>query len=185
MKVMLGGSLRIGRLSDEGERLVRDSIAEGHQFEIGDAPGADALFQQFLKAEGASLVTIFFAGPRARFNLGNWTEVHIESGLKSKSHAMHGAKDRQMVKNCDMGLFAWDGKSLGTVTNALELLDQGKPFTLLLHDRQDALQISDLETLKSLFPEALVEASNRLEAARRRAVKLARQLREPGDTPLF
>lgn len=185
MKVMLGGSLKIGHLTEAIERLVKEAIAEGHHFEIGDAPGADALFQKLLKSEGSSLVTIFYAGPKARFNLGGWTQVQVESGLKSNSHRMHGAKDRQMVKNCDKGLFAWDGKSVGTVTNALEFLEQGKPFTLVLQSQLERHQISDFDTLNSFFPDVLLDASKRLAAARRRAEKISRETQKTSDKPLF
>ena len=61
-----------------------------------------------------------------RNNLGNWQVEKVESGLKSKSSAVHAFKDRKMSQIADVGLMIWDCKSAGTLSNVIDLLEQGK-----------------------------------------------------------
>jgi len=185
MKTMLGGSLKISHLSEEVETLLRSAMKQGDHFVVGDAPGADALFQKILKESGFVNVEVFFSGAKPRFNLGAWRSVHIDSGLRGKGHAMHGAKDRKMVEDSGKGLFAWDGISVGTVANAMDLFGQGKPFALVAQERSGALIINDLMTLSSRSPSIFNQAEKRLAAATRRAAKRNREAGESSPTTLF
>ena len=182
---MLGGSLKIGPLSEEVDTLLRSAIAGGDQFLVGDAPGADAQFQKVLGEAGSADVEVYFSGSRPRFNLGGWPCVHVDSGLRGKGHAMHGAKDRKMVEHSSKGLFAWDGISVGTVTNVLDLAGQGKPFALVVQEHSGVFMIDDLRALNSRFPSIVQEAENRLAAAARRAAKLIREAGKSSNTTLF
>ena len=185
VKTMLGGSLKIGHLSEEAQDLLRSAMEQGDHFMVGDAPGADALFQKFLKDAGSANVEIFFSGAKPRFNLGAWRDVHIDSGLKGKGHAMHGAKDRKMVEDSGRGLFAWDGMSVGTITNAIDLMGRGKSFVLVTQDSSGVSTIRDLVTLSSRFPSIFQQAEKRLAAATRRAAKRIREAGESSSTTLF
>lgn len=182
---MLGGSLKIGNLSEEVQDFLRSAMEQRDHFVVGDAPGADALFQKILKDAGATNVEVFFSGAKPRFNLGAWREVHIDSGLKGKGHAMHGAKDRKMVEDSDKGIFAWDGISVGTITNAIDLIGRGKSFVLVTQESSGVSIISDLVTLTSRFPSIFQQAEKRLAAATRRAAKRARDSGESSSTTLF
>ena len=44
--------------------------------------------------------------------------------------ALHTAKDDAMLRDADYGLFAWDGKSKGTLRNIRIMAEQGKPSSV-------------------------------------------------------
>lgn len=182
---MLGGSLKIGLLSQEVETLLRNSMAAGDQFVVGDAPGADSNFQRILKEADSADVEVFFSGSEPRFNLGGWPVVHVDSGLRGKGHAMHGAKDRQMVETSGRGLFAWDGTSAGTITNVLDFVGQSKPFLLVVQETAGVFIIDALPALQSRFPSIVLEAENRLAAAHRRMAKRIRENAKGSNPTLF
>lgn len=185
MKTMLGGSLKVSSLSEEVDALLRSAMLAGDRFLVGDAPGADAHFQRALREASSAEVEVFFSGSEPRFNLGAWRSVHIDSGLRGKGHALHGAKDRKMVENSDRGIFAWDGISVGTLTNVIDLANQGKAFALVLQDHSGVCIIEDLVSLNVRFSSIAQEAEKRLAAAVRRAAKQIRRASESSNPTLF
>jgi hypothetical protein len=132
MKVVLGGSRKLGFIPD----LVSDELLimmkDSSSFLIGDAPGIDSIFQKFMTEGDYRNVEIFSSAGYVRNNLGKWPEQQIETTLKSKSNALHAFKDREMCKRADLGIMVWDQESAGTLSNALDLLDQEK--TCFIYD---------------------------------------------------
>lgn len=184
MKVMLGGSLRLRALPKPLRPELEDLVEGGNSFLIGDAGGIDAHFQRLFKEWGVSQVLVHYSGLEPRYNLGSWPSQRIDSGLKSTSAAMHGAKDRVMVASADRGLMVWDGSSVGTITNILDLAGSLKPWALWLVDGDSATNYKTVEELRRLFPEVVHEAEKRLLAAHRRAEKASRKA-EAEESPLF
>jgi hypothetical protein len=171
MKIVLGGSRKLEFIpeivSDELLVMMKDSGS----FLIGDAPGIDSIFQKFMAKANYQDVEIFSSAGHVRNNFGKWPEQQIETTLKSKSSASHAFKDREMCKQADAGIMIWDQESAGTLSNALDLLDQGK--TCLIYDavNQEFIRFetkSNLDKWLEKHSEVAAEAHSRLNRFRNR-----------------
>ena len=178
MKVVLGGSRKLefipGLVSDELLVMMKAM----NSFLIGDAPGIDAIFQKFMAKAEYENVEIFSSAGYVRNNFGNWPEHQIETTLKSKSSASHAFKDREMCKRADMGIMVWDQESVGTLSNAMDLLDQQK--TCLIYDAIDRelIRFEDKPNLEKWLEnnsDVAAEAQSRLNRFRNR-MKLGSQM---------
>ena len=126
MKVVLGGSRQLSFIPEEVMDSLNSWMRDEVQFLVGEAKGTDAKFQEFFKFSQYKNVKIYYSGDHVRHNFGNWDTEKVDSGLKSKSHAMHAAKDRTMTALANTGLMIWDTLSAGTLSNLIDLLDNGK-----------------------------------------------------------
>lgn len=185
MKVVLGGSRHLSFLPEDVMDSLKSWMRDEVEFMLGEAKGMDAKFQEFFKAANYDKVTIYYSGEYPRHNFGNWNAIHVNSGLKSKSHAMHAAKDRDMTRLADSGLMMWDTLSAGTISNLIDLLGQGKKCQMFVAGQDSNLyylnSVEDLEKWQESYPEVFSEAYKRLEAfSKRNAKKL-----ESNDQTLF
>lgn len=176
MKIVLGGSRQLSVLPYDVMDCLNSWCRDNYEFLIGDAKGIDVKFQQYLYHEKTySNVKIYFSGDLARNNLGNWETVRIDSGLKSKGHALHTAKDRVMTKTADEGLMIWDTLSAGTLANVIDLMQQGKQCQMYIYgDDKHFYNIReerDLDRWQGLYPELFEEARKRLDAYQKRINK--------------
>jgi len=176
VKIVLGGSRQLTVLPDEVMDCLNSWCRDDYEFLIGDAKGTDAKFQHYLHLEKKyPNVKVYFSGDVARHNLGNWEAIRIDSGLKSKGHALHTAKDRVMTKSADEGLMIWDTLSAGTLANVIDLLQQGKQCQMYTYGEDKHLysikEERDLDRWRGSYPELFEEAKKRLEAYRKRTSK--------------
>lgn len=182
MKVVLGGSRHLEYIPQEvGERLTQ-WMETSCQFLIGDAPGTDRAFQVFLNSKRYSAVTVYTSADEIRNNLGNWQVEKVESGLKSKSSAVHAFKDRKMSQIADIGLMIWDCKSAGTLSNVIDLIDQGKNCFIWVAPDSDLYQFDNstsLDRWMASYSEARDEALKRLSTFRKREVKRGSEDSQP------
>jgi hypothetical protein len=171
MKVVLGGSRKLAFIPD----LVSDELLimmkASSSFLIGDAPGIDSIFQKFMARADYGNVEIFSSAGYVRNNFGKWPEHQVETTLKSKSSALHAFKDREMCKRADLGIMVWDQESAGTLSNALDLLDQQK--TCFIYDalEQEFIRFetkSNLDKWLEKHSEVATEAHSRLKRFRNR-----------------
>lgn len=179
MRVFLGGSRFAGRLPIILTRELGKFIESGSTFLIGDAPGSDTAFQAFLKSQNYKNVVIYSSADYVRNNLGDWKFEIIESGMKSKSSASHAFKDRHMSEICSLGIMNWDEKSVGTLSNVIDLIEQKKECLLYLDSEEQVVEISSISQLNSLaakFPDSFAEAQLRLARYRKRKAKLSNTL---------
>jgi hypothetical protein len=174
MKIVLGGSRHLEFIPNEiAEHLLAWMESES-EFLVGDAPGTDRAFQLFLNSKKYSAVTVYTSADEIRNNLGNWQEEKVESGLKSKSNAVHAFKDRKMSQIADIGLMIWDCKSAGTLSNVIDLLRQGKNCFIWVAPDSDLYQFDNpasLDKWMASYPEVRDEALKRLSTFRKREVK--------------
>ncbi len=179
MIVVLGGSRHLSIIPEDVIDSLQSWIRQEANIILGDAKGTDAKFQEYLSVENYRNVEIFYSGDHARHNLGNWQTRNIDSGLKSKSHAMYTAKDREMTKIADTGLMMWDRQSPGTLSNVIDLLNQGKSCQMFVAGDDANLyplnHLEDLEKWQSNIPEVFDEAYARLKAHKKRTVKMTEQ----------
>jgi hypothetical protein len=109
----------------------------------------------------------------------------IDSGLKSKSSAVHAFKDRKMCQIADVGLMIWDCQSAGTLSNVIDLIDQGKNCFIWVAPDSDLYQFDSsisLDKWMKAYPEVRDEAFKRLSTYRKREAK---RLNENSQPELF
>lgn len=125
--VFLGGSRHLRTLPGAFLHRLDNLVARGHGVVVGDADGADAAIQAHLRAAGHDDVTVFYSGREPRFNAGTFATRCVPTPAGASGYEFHAIKDRAMADAAEFGLMAWDGKSPGTVMNALRLLRLGRP----------------------------------------------------------
>jgi hypothetical protein len=133
--VFIGGSRHISHLSDPVRERLDNVVKNGCPVVLGDANGADKAVQRYLAESGYRSVTVFCSGPHYRNNLGNWPTKNVMPTEGAKGFEFYAAKDRKMAEQADYGLMIWDGKSPGTVLNALRLVTANKS-TVIFHERE-------------------------------------------------
>lgn len=125
-KVFIGGSIKMGRLNDVVRERIQNIINEELGICVGDANGADKAVQKYLAEQDYRNVEVFCTGLKCRNNIGEWQLRQIESARQQRDFEFYTAKDVAMSKEADFGLMLWDGKSVGTLNNVLNLVDRGK-----------------------------------------------------------
>lgn len=183
MKIILGGSRHLEFVPTEISNLLSEWMEASAEFLVGDAPGTDRAFQSFLNSSKYNLVTVFTSAEEVRNNLGNWPYERIDSGLKSKSNAVHAFKDRKMSQIADLGLMIWDCESAGTLSNVIDLVSNGKECFAWIAPDSELCKFDSINGLNGYlksYPDVAVEARKRLEAFKKRELK--RQLNEINET---
>ena len=171
MKIVLAGSRKLDFLPASVQSMLEDYLAQGADFMIGDASGVDTTFQRYFLQRKYSRVEIFSSAGYIRNNVGRWPERQIETTLKTVSKASHAFKDREMCALADIGIMVWDQKSAGTLSNAIDLLEQGKACWVYNAVDQELVRFETIEELnKWLAPYSAVtqEAQSRLRRYRNR-----------------
>jgi hypothetical protein len=156
MRIFLCGSISVREIPSEVSQLVLGLSLEKHEFLLGDAPGADSAFQNLLFQNGAESVQVFHSGNSLRNNVGRWKTRFVDSGLKG-GHAMHAAKDRVMASESDIGIMVWDGLSIGTITNTVTMLRDGKSCHFYDSNKKRLSELGELSELSPLETEYVAE----------------------------
>jgi len=183
--VLLSGTRKIELLPGEVREMIQEFAAKGWSFLVGDAPGSDRAFQRFLAEHRVFNVTVYSSAQHVRNNIGGWSTRFIDSGLKSKTNAMHAAKDREMAEICDLSVAIWDGQSAGTLANVLDVIDQGKVSYLYNFLEQELIKFDNKERLSNYleaFPSVHEVAKRRLRRDKRRRDKMKGGPTELPDT---
>lgn len=173
-KVFLSGTRKVERLPGEITSLIEKLIYLEANFLVGDAPGSDRAFQSHLAHLNETKVTVFSSAPYLRNNLGKWPFHMVDSGLKSRTNAMHAAKDRMMTDLCDLGIMIWDGQSAGTLANLIDVVTQEKPAYLYNYLDNELVKFDGEKSLSNYlegFPDVRDIATKRLTRDRRRVNK--------------
>lgn len=188
MLIVLGGTRKVETLPAEIGELITELGNQNHTFYVGDAPGIDTAFQKFLYTLKIKDVTVFSSADSVRNNLGNWSQIQVESPIKSKSHARHSIKDRYMTAKADLGIMVWDAQSAGTLANVIDLLEMKKEcFLFNLIDR-DLVKFDNLKSLEKYlinFGEVRDEANRRLKTFRNREKRMKSDFSSDKDFKLF
>jgi hypothetical protein len=181
--VMLGGSRHLTNLPQVVVDKLIDHMNANVWFLVGDAIGADSLFQKFLHQKKYLRVVVFTSMEMPRNNYGKWEPRVIDSGLKSQSAAKHTVKDRKMVENADEGLMIWDNESPGTLANAIDFIDSEKSCFFWTPKDGHLWNIDSPKNLQSLLEtnlEIAQESQKRLITYRKREEKKAEKPAFPG-----
>jgi hypothetical protein len=182
MSVVLGGSRKIDRLPGEIYELLTSLMSNSVEFIVGDAVGIDLAFQRFFSEKKYFAVTVYSSAGYVRNNVGHWPEHLIESGLKSKSNAVHAVKDRKMVEIAESGIMIWDCQSAGTLSNVIDLLSQGKNCYVWVSPDSDLYQFDNptaLDKWMESYSAVRTEALKRLSTYYKRESKRANENSQP------
>lgn len=146
---------------------------------IGDANGADKAVQEYFYQRAYEQVEVFCTEGRCRNNVGNWRirSVPPPAGRK-RDFEYCAAKDRLMAAEGSIGFMLWDGKSRGTLSNVLRLLEQGKKVVVYLADAKQ------FTTLKNLTEWDQFSRNPHLMIANRKAFARPQQ-RDRGEYSFF
>jgi hypothetical protein len=125
--VFIGGSRRLGRLNAELAHRLDNIILKNLNVLVGDANGFDRVAQAYLAERRYSRVVVYYTAGECRNNVGQWPQCAVEYEGRDHGLAFYTAKDDAMLRDADFGLFAWDGKSKGTLRNMRKMAEQGKP----------------------------------------------------------
>ena len=126
-KIFISGSRAMVYLNETVCENLRGIIDKQFTVLVGDAGGADKAVQTFVRGEGYTNVVVYCMGDKCRNNVGDWEVCAIEANGARKDFSYFAQKDAAMSRDADYGLMLWDGKSKGTLNNALNMLEQGKP----------------------------------------------------------
>ncbi len=162
-KVFVGGSRRITRLNAEVVVRLDRIIAEQVSVLVGDAAGADKSVQQYLNAKDYRAVEVFCSGDECRNNVGNWPLRSVAVESRKRDFDFYAAKDQVMAREAGSGLMIWDGKSAGTLMNALRLIRQGKPVAIFEAQHVRFRELRSDSEWKDFFSACSDEVRRRIE----------------------
>lgn len=134
MKVFIGGSKNINKLSDRVIERLDTVIAENEEVLIGDCYGVDALVQEYLSIHNYKNVRIYVSGDKVRNNIGDWPMVNIQVSDGTTGFEFYRQKDMAMAKDADYGIMIWDGDSKGTYSNIKDLQGYKKKIEIIMED---------------------------------------------------
>ena len=139
--VFVGGSRHISHLPQAVIERLQNMIQNRCSIVVGDANGADKSLQTFFNQAGYRQVTVFCSGPNPRNNVGDWQTHPVSAAKAAKGFQFHAVKDREMALAADVGYMIWDGKSPGTILNALRLIRAGKIALVFNASDQSTLKL--------------------------------------------
>lgn len=161
-KIFFGGSRSLGRLNPAITTRLRNVIANNHTVLIGDATGVDKAVQSFFAAEGYRNIIVYCMDGECRNNVGDWKVTSIDAFGKKKDFAYFAMKDAQMSADADYGFMIWDGESKGTLSNVLNMIQQGKSALVYQSASQEYLQINAMDDVVRLVAGCSSEVVNYL-----------------------
>jgi len=159
----MGGSRAIATLDTEVLERIRQVTRDGHMVLVGDAPGVDDAIQRLLADDRYDNVRVFVSAGQCRRNHGKWPVEEVTVPTSRRDRRFHMAKDLEMSKQADEGLMVWDGISLGTFANVVELAERRAPVTLFLAPAHEVRFIDTTADVRSLLDELPQETARTLD----------------------
>lgn len=145
-KLLLMGSsaFKDRELPVEVKERIDQATESGMTIIVGEAPGANRIYQDYLKARGCRNVVVGHA-VRLRYNAGNWKDVQYGKDLKER--------ERKMIEDCDSAIIIWMNNS-GVIANDLEILKRlGKPtFLYECSSQTDKVRAGELDPRRTYDP---------------------------------
>lgn len=145
-KLLLMGSsaFKDRELPVEVKERIDQATESGMTIIVGEAPGANRIYQDYLKARGCRNVVVGHA-VRLRYNAGNWKDVQYGKDLKER--------EGKMIEDCDSAIVIWMNNS-GVIANDLEILKRlGKPtFLYECSSQTDKVRAGELDPRRTYDP---------------------------------
>ncbi len=128
--VFIGGSRRLGRMNAELAHRLNNIMDKRLCVLVGDANGFDRAAQAYLADNGYREVLVYCTAGECRNNVGDWPIRAVEYHGNDRGREFYTAKDDAMLREADYGLFAWDGKSEGTLRNVRIMAERQRPSSV-------------------------------------------------------
>lgn len=162
--VFIGGSRRLSRINAELAGRLDNIIRKELRVLIGDANGLDRAAQQYLTDHGYRSVLVYCTNGQCRNNIGDWPKQPVEFHGRDRGLEFYTAKDDAMLRDADYGLFAWDGKSKGTLRNICKMAEQHKPSAVYVSSAKRFITVRNADDVSalSLDVQVNVEGSEKL-----------------------
>jgi hypothetical protein len=148
--VFIGGSRRLGRMNVEIARRLDNIMRKELCVLVGDANGFDREAQRYLADHGYRSVLIYCTNGECRNNVGGWPKHAIEFHGRGHGLEFYTAKDDAMLRDADYALFAWDGKSKGTLRNIRKMSEQAKPSAVYVSPTKKFVTVRSVDDAASL-----------------------------------
>lgn len=151
MKVFVAGPRAISKLNSKVTSRLKNLIDRNFMVLVGDANGVDKAVQSFFYENHYDKVRVFSSNGRVRNNLGNWNveSVNVPSGVKGFN--FYAAKDVEMANHADYGFMIWNGKSRGTFTNIVNLVNQRKSVLIYFTPQKNFYKVNSPEAVNQLL----------------------------------
>lgn len=149
--VFLSGSRKSNLLNDRVRNWIKELINQGTHLIVGDASGADKAMQKYLADQHYQNVKVYCSGSRCRNNIGDWDLQKVFVGPNLKGRAFYTQKDKEMASIADSGFVLWDGKSIGSINNVRELLNNGKTVVVYFSPKQQFIDVTNFHELEELI----------------------------------
>lgn len=163
MKVFVGGSRKISKLSTEVLQRLDEIFAKKLPVVIGDAAGVDKSVQQYLNLKGYRDVEVFCCGTRCRNNVGNWPIRQVAVNSNRRDFDFYATKDLRMSEEASFGLMIWDGASAGTLMNVLRLIKRNKSAVIFEAPNHRFREVRNESEWKDFFAACSDEVKHRIE----------------------
>ena len=148
--VFIGGSRRLGRMNGELAQRLENIVEQQMRVLVGDANGFDRAAQAYLSDRGYGAVVVYCTAGVCRNNVGRWPLHAVEYAGRDRGREFYTAKDDAMLRDADYGLFAWDGKSRGTLRNVWKMAEQSKPCAVYISPKRDFITVRNLRDVGAL-----------------------------------
>jgi hypothetical protein len=149
--VFLSGSRGISQLNSQIRDRIKTMMDKKFRLIIGDANGADKTLQSFLAESGYSDVIIYCSGQICRNNIGQWNVQNILVDSSQKGRNFYMQKDKEMAVKADYGFVLWNGKSAGSISNVIEMVERKKGVVVYLAPEKQFYSISDFSDFKEFI----------------------------------
>ncbi|MCY2952949.1 MAG: hypothetical protein NTU53_13385 [Planctomycetota bacterium] len=150
ISVFIGGSRRLGRMNAELEHRLDNIIQKQLRVLVGDAKGFDRAAQAYLAERDYHAVVVYCTAGECRNNVGDWPQHAVEYQGRDRGLEFYTAKDDAMLRDADFGLFAWDGKSKGTLRNIRKMAERGKPSAVYVSPIQKFVTVRNAQDASAL-----------------------------------
>jgi hypothetical protein len=145
-------------MNAEVARRLDNVIRKRLRVLIGDANGFDRAAQTYLLEHAYQSVVVYCTRGECRNNVGDWPKHAVEYHGRNRGREFYTAKDDAMLLDADYGLFAWDGKSKGTLRNIRKMAEQGKPSAVYVSPVRKFLTVRTAEDASALSRNATPDA---------------------------
>lgn len=148
--IFFSGSISIKSLNAVMLQKLDAAMQDEHYIILGDANGVDSCIQEYLVTKGYTNVMIYVSGANTRNNKGNWVEKHIEVPMNYRGSVFYAEKDKAMAREADIGVMFWDGNSIGTWNNVINMI-RGDKLAVVCMPSGRVEEIRTIEEAERLY----------------------------------
>lgn len=151
MKIFIAGARSVKYLPPVVCEKMHSIYLNGYDVLVGDCYGADKSVQTYFAELKYRNVSVYASNGIARNNVGNWNVKAVEVPPQIRGFDFYRQKDIAMAADADYGFMIWDGKSRGTYSNLVTLIENNKSALVYLTPINKLCQVNSKDGLKKLL----------------------------------